>query len=408
MGRTHDEGLLSRDELMAELGELLEHRDMLLTKIQIVNFPEIQSQHGEYQAERVAETIGELLTQVPNSLAVAKVTPQLFGTISTATEEPNHFLDEISHAVANLNREKAFPFIVELAVGGVVAQHGSLRQVPVWFERADFALQISRRMGRPQLYFEATAVQIAVKEILSRLSADSEPPEGMHWVYQPVNRIADGKVVGHESLCRWNIPGIGPTSPDLFIQAAEDLGLVHLIDIWGLKNLEKYQDAIAATGAKSVGFNLSARTLESDSSVLEQVRQLLAHNQKLGFQIVVEMTETAIAEDHTRLIALLTELRSSGIQIAIDDFGAGHTNLSSIAGLPCDYLKVDGSILRFADPKLVTGLLELAARMAELLGAGLVVEGVETPEQLAVAEAAGATHVQGWLFGKPLDPVSQP
>lgn len=407
MVRVESHSLLSREQLMAEFAELLTHRDMLLAKVQIANLPEIQSQFGDEMAERVSNSIGSLLIEVPHALAVARVTPLLFGLISTNTDDPTVFLHSITHALSDLNREKAFPFVIELGVGAALAQHGSTLGVTAWFERADFALQASRRVGKPELYVESTAVQKAVRDTLSRLSTESDPPEGMYWVFQPVNQISDGKVIGHEALCRWVIPELGPTSPELFIGAAEELGLIHLIDIWSLRNLESVADVIRATGAKTVGFNLSARTLERGPEVLDEVRALIKRNQDLGFQVVIEMTETAVAEDHDRLTSVLDEFRKSGAQIAIDDFGAGHTNLSRIAGLPCDYLKVDGSIIKFIDDHMVLGLLEVAAKMAQLLGAGLVVEGVETAEQLQIAQDAGATHVQGWLFGQPLDPALQ-
>jgi EAL domain-containing protein (putative c-di-GMP-specific phosphodiesterase class I) len=103
------------------------------------------------------------------------------------------------------------------------------------------------------------------------------------------------------------------------------------------------------------------------------------------------------------LRAGLIRLRERGVGTAIDDFGTGQTSLSLISRLPTDYVKLDGSLLQADRPDLSRGLLEIGVQFARLIGAAVIVEMVETKDDLDLAVAVGAEFVQGWYFGKPLD-----
>jgi EAL domain-containing protein (putative c-di-GMP-specific phosphodiesterase class I) len=96
-------------------------------------------------------------------------------------------------------------------------------------------------------------------------------------------------------------------------------------------------------------------------------------------------------------------LRKRGVKIAIDDFGTGKTSLSIISSLPTDFVKLDGSLLEVERPDLSEGLLELGVKFAELVGAEVIVEKIETQEDLDLARKVGAKYAQGWLFGQPVD-----
>jgi EAL domain-containing protein (putative c-di-GMP-specific phosphodiesterase class I) len=95
-------------------------------------------------------------------------------------------------------------------------------------------------------------------------------------------------------------------------------------------------------------------------------------------------------------------LRSHGILIAIDDFGTGSTTLANVGDQPCDFLKIDGSLLHPHTPELALGLLKVCKVLADVLGAKTIMEGIETQEDLDLAKAFGADYGQGWIFGQPI------
>jgi EAL domain-containing protein (putative c-di-GMP-specific phosphodiesterase class I) len=96
-------------------------------------------------------------------------------------------------------------------------------------------------------------------------------------------------------------------------------------------------------------------------------------------------------------------MRKRGAKLAIDDFGTGKTSLSVASSLPTDFVKLDGSLLQVERPDLSLGLLELGVKFADLVGAEVIVEKVETQADLDLARQVGAKFAQGWLFGQPID-----
>lgn len=401
---THND-LLTRAALVEELNKLLDQQSVVLSTVLIKNLARINSQFGHDIGDELIEKFGQMLAGLKECEFTAKVSPALYAVISKEATRPRVLLKAVQEAVVNLNKTKQFPFLIEISVGATVAEMGHDRDVESWFDQANLAMVYSGRLGVPQVYHESTALDATIRDIFGRLTAEDSPPEGMHWVYQPVNYVSDGRIFAYEALCRWDIPGIGSVSPNVFIPIAEEVGVIELIDRWGLMSLEKTHEELFEHGGHCVSFNLSAKTLESDLSFSAMIKSMLQRNRDCGCELIIEMTETAVAENRGRLLEQLRELRSHGVKVAIDDFGSGLTSLGMFADVPCDYLKIDGSLLHIEDRRLTKGLLQVAKKLADLLDAKVIVEGVETEEELALARSIGADFAQGWYFGQPIDPA---
>jgi EAL domain-containing protein (putative c-di-GMP-specific phosphodiesterase class I) len=189
----------------------------------------------------------------------------------------------------------------------------------------------------------------------------------------------------------------------MFIQIAEDLNLVQIIDFWTLKAVEASYPELLLLGGQAISINISAQTLGNDHEFFSAVDQLLPKIKEAHFSLIFELTETSVIENQIDLSLGLIGLRKRGAKIAIDDFGTGKTSLSIISSLPTDFVKLDGSLLEVERPDLSVGLLELGMKFAELVGAEVIVEKVETHEDLELARKVGAKYAQGWLFGQPVD-----
>lgn len=293
--------------------------------------------------------------------------------------------------------------LVTLSTGVTVAKHDSPEPMQHWVDQANLAMISSGRDGHGVVFGEETEQRSKVRELLGRLSVHSGPPEGMRWVFQPIVSTETTQSLGFETLCRWTDPILGDLAPDLFIQLAEDMDVLCWLDKWALMSVQDHLDELMKRGAKFITLNLSAKTLVDDESFVKLISETLSARQEFECSLVLELTESSIAHQPEKVMAQLEALRALGLKVAIDDFGTGETSLASIGGLPCDYLKLDSSLVHMGSEKMSEGLLEIGVKLAELLGAEVIVEGVETEHDLALARKVGAHYVQGWYTGRPFE-----
>jgi len=189
----------------------------------------------------------------------------------------------------------------------------------------------------------------------------------------------------------------------MFIQVAEDLNLVQIIDFWTLKAVEAAYTHPLLSAGQAISINISAQTLGNDHEFFSAVDLLLPKIKESHFSLIFELTETSVIENQIDLSLGLLAMRKRGAKLAIDDFGTGKTSLSVVSSLPTDFVKLDGSLLQVERPDLSLGLLELGMKFSELVGAEVIVEKVETQSDLDLARKVGAKFAQGWLFGQPID-----
>ena len=393
----------AHEKLQKEVEDLLLKQDLLLVKLLVTNNPVIEIEFGKTQA---AKAIKELETSLANLNSIAfigRVSKVLFEIRAKDSSNQLGFIRQIKSIVNDVNSSKRYRFLLETSIGAVVTDHTANLSSKDWDARLNLALMKSTRTGRPEVADIKVATSEQVRHELSRLGPGSPPPEGMHWVFQPINYVATGEVFGYEALCRWDSPTLGSVSPEMFIQIAEDLNLVQIIDFWTLKAVEAAQPELLLRGGQAISINISAQTLGNDHEFFTAVDQLLPKIKAAHFSLIFELTETSVIENQVDLSLGLIGLRTSGAKIAIDDFGTGKTSLSIISSLPTDFVKLDGSLLEVERPDLSKGLLELGVKFAELVGAEVIVEKVETQEDLELAREVGAKYAQGWLFGQPVD-----
>ena len=389
--------------LLQDIEDLVQKQDLLIVKLLVTNSPVIEIEYGPTLA---AKAIKELETSFANLNSIAfvgRVSKVLFEIRAKDASNQLGFIRQVRSIVNDVNSSKRYRFLLETSIGAVVTDHTANLSSKDWDARLNLALMKSTRTGRPEVADIKVATSEQVRHELSRLGPGSPPPEGMHWVFQPINYVATGEVFGYEALCRWDSPTLGSVSPDMFIQIAEDLNLVQIIDFWTLKAVEASYPELLLRGGQAISINISAQTLGNDHEFFTAVDQLLPKIKEAHFSLIFELTETSVIENQIDLSLGLMGLRKRGAKIAIDDFGTGRTSLSIISSLPTDFVKLDGSLLEVERPDLSVGLLELGVKFAQLVGAEVIVEKVETQEDLELARQVGAKYAQGWLFGQPVD-----
>jgi EAL domain-containing protein (putative c-di-GMP-specific phosphodiesterase class I) len=221
--------------------------------------------------------------------------------------------------------------------------------------------------------------------------------------YQPIFASA-GELVGAEALLRWHDPERGAlVAPSEFIPVAEETGLIESIGDWVIGAACAQQAAWAARGLDlQISVNVSPRQLRR----LDFVGRVRSHLRESGAdpgRITVELTESAMLQDHADAEQILRELHELGIQLALDDFGAGYSSLSRLREMPMETLKIDRAFLREVPENgeasaIVTAIL----RLARALGRTAVAEGVETDAQRRFLEEQHCPLLQGFLLARPM------
>ena len=224
--------------------------------------------------------------------------------------------------------------------------------------------------------------------------------------YQPIILLETGEITGLEALVRWLHPERGTIAPGEFIGLAEDTGQIVPIGAFVLERACRdgaaLQLAYPSDPPLAMSVNLSARQLQRPA-IVDDVRRVLAETGLEPSSLVLEITETAVMRDLDASILRLHELKGLGVRLAIDDFGAGYSSLTSIRRFPVDILKVDRSFVEgVSDDSEVSALTGAIIELASILDLHPVAEGIERSDQLERLVELGCEQGQGFLFAKPV------
>ena len=218
------------------------------------------------------------------------------------------------------------------------------------------------------------------------------------FAFQPVVCATSGETDYFECLLRMRDDDGGLIQCGDFIAAAEETGLIGLIDRYVLNRVF---GELAAHPSVRLGFNVSARTA-CDRPWLRSLIALLRHRPECASRLVVEITETAALDNMGELAHFVDALRHAGCRVALDDFGAGHTTLRHLQALEVDIIKIDGSFVRrIAARRENRIILRHLLGLTRGFGFGTVAECVETAEEASLLREEGVGYLQGHYFGYP-------
>ena len=221
--------------------------------------------------------------------------------------------------------------------------------------------------------------------------------------YQPIVDVSTGKVVECEALVRWIDPTYGFMPPIDFISELENAYLIHKVDLWVAEQACKDYRARIKAGLQPlpVSINLSRLDFILCDVEAELTRIVYTHAVPKD-HLHVEVTESAIAEDFSQLLAVTNKLREHGFEIWLDDFGSDYSSLTTLKDFPCDVIKLDMMFLRNSDDnERALLIIEQIVQMAHRLGSRSLVEGVEEQRHLDYLASIGCDYAQGYLISKP-------
>jgi diguanylate cyclase (GGDEF)-like protein/PAS domain S-box-containing protein len=279
------------------------------------------------------------------------------------------------------------------------------RDAEALIRNADAAMYHAKEMGRANYQFFTEQMNLLAARRLA-LEGDLRRSLGrdeMRLHYQPIVETLSGKVAAHEALLRWQHPVRGLLSPDEFMQAAEETGLILKIGEWVLREACMWATFIGAERRLLINVNLSARQF-NDPKLPQLVSSALRESGLPAELLELEITESTAMQQTDVTLGTLKKLKDLGVSIAIDDFGTGYSSLAYLKRFPVDKLKIDRSFVAdVTKMKEQRAIVEAIVALAHALGLKVIAEGVENEAQRKFLRGCGCEYLQGYASGKPAD-----
>jgi diguanylate cyclase (GGDEF)-like protein len=300
-------------------------------------------------------------------------------------------------------RYKIDNHLVEIgaSVGIAITPPGGI-SADTLLKNADMALYRAKADGRGTFCFfrDEMAQTVEARRILELDLRRALANEEFELFYQPLVNLRSGRISTCEALLRWNHPIRGTVSPIDIIPVAEDMGLIVDLGRWILR--KACMECMQWPEAVSVAVNFSPQQFHQ-RDVLSEIRYALEVSGLPANRLEIEITESSLLRNTQLTHDVLSQLRELGVRISLDDFGTGYSSLSYLHNFPLQKVKIDRSFLEGIDTDRPLTLLRGVARLSADLGMSVVVEGIETNEQLELINADGTvTEAQGYLFSRPV------
>jgi len=271
---------------------------------------------------------------------------------------------------------------------------------------ADIAMYAAKKQGKScsKLYDQEMDAYTVHRYMMEEKLRQAVDQNELVLHYQPQINLETGRIEGAEALVRWINPEFGTVSPGEFIPLAEETGLIVSIGEWVLRTAcQQASDWInAGVPLLRIAVNISVFEFIRPDFV-PKVFRALEDSGLPATALELEITESLMVEDTVSARGTLQQLRDSGIQLSIDDFGTGFSSLSQLRHFPIDRLKIDQSFVKgMLTNRHDAAIIKAVLTMAESMGLRVVAEGVETVEQYEYLVKCGCNEAQGYFMSRPV------
>lgn len=276
---------------------------------------------------------------------------------------------------------------------------------------SDTAMYRAKAAGRARytLFDESMHAEVYERLTLETAIRKAVRADEIKLHYQPITSLESGKLIGFESLLRWSLPDRGPIAPIKVVGIAEETGLIQPLTLnllrQACRQLRAWQDRHTEARSLIMSVNFSRR-LVLDPCIVDEIGAILQHSGVRPESIALEITESAMLSDREAAIEMFHRLRGLGLWLHLDDFGTGYSSLSCLYRLPLNGLKIDRSFLcEASSSSKQLAILKAVIDIAKALELKVIVEGLETTEQLDLVRSLGIKLGQGYLIGAPSEPA---
>lgn len=268
---------------------------------------------------------------------------------------------------------------------------------------ADLALYAGKLAGRKRvsMFNDRIREDFEARWLMEERLRSAVEEERIGVFYQPILDLRTGRIAGVEALARWNHPVTGPVPPDQFIQIAEENQLIR--DLGRQVLVRACADTQPWIDARKIDFfsvNLSPVQVQ-DGCAVAGILSAIGDMAIDPSTLVLEVTERLMLLDSPDVRQSLDALRTRGIRLAIDDFGAGFSNLAYLNRFPIDRIKVDRCLVTgIENDGFARIIMQSVCDLAHRLGLQVIAEGVETPVQRKILARLGCDYAQGYWFSE--------
>uniref|UniRef100_A0A2A4YRI0 EAL domain-containing protein n=1 Tax=OCS116 cluster bacterium TaxID=2030921 RepID=A0A2A4YRI0_9PROT len=382
-------------------------KNSIVVLLNLDSIKEINDMHGLDIGDDAIYKAGRMLNNIVGSQGmVARFSEKIFGIIYSGVDSENadHYKELIRQLYYLFSKplrlgNKNIPMAVSMGVV-IAPKHGDSPDTLI--SNAVQALDYSKASKSTKwfIYQEDLAQKLRDKrEIRLDLQRAIKNDEFVLY-YQPQHDIVSGKLLGYESLIRWEDPIKGLRFPDEFIPVAEEFGLITEIGELVLKT--GCHDAVHWPDDITVAINVSPIQFK-DADMVALCRKYLKQSGLAPERLELEITESMMMDDVDHVIETLTSIQDLGVKIAMDDFGTGYSSLQYLTELPFDKIKIDRSfIMNIGKSKQADALISTIVTLGHSLDKLVLAEGIETEEMIIMLRAAGCQMGQGYHYGKPM------
>jgi diguanylate cyclase (GGDEF)-like protein len=374
-----------------------------LVCIDLDRFKQVNDTLGHPVGDRLLQQVAERMTEMSRAEdLVARIGGDEFVVVCNADRDAaskyaERIVETMSRPFSIDGNKALIGASIGMAVGGADGEDADMLM-----RAADLALYAAKGAGRGTWrFFDKSLATVADKKRIMEIDIrNALQREEFEVHFQPIIDLTDGRISCCEALVRWRHPQRGMVSPVEFVPMAEETG-----QIIGIGDYVLTRSCLVARGWPAkvrVAVNFSARQF-SHGNPVESIRAALKRTGLDPQRLEIEITESLLINDVDRILGTLQEIRDMGVRIALDDFGTGFSSLSYLNKIRPHKVKIDRSfVLGIRDEACSTlPIIRAVAAMAADLDMEVVVEGVETAEEMSILFQNGAGLAQGYLFSKP-------
>lgn len=323
----------------------------------------------------------------------------------------SHDADELAGRV---DEAFALPFVLPHGEISITASVGLAFSgpgqaiTPELIRDADSAMYVAKRhrkaLGWTPDNAEPAGFGVGLVEGLADDLRTALASQALSLAYQPVVRTSDGRIVGVETLLRWDHPVRGAVPAPQIVATAEHADLIHGLGDWVIRRSCEDRTGWPRESDIPLGLGMNVSALQLlHPGLVQMIEEALEEQRVDPATMVVEITESILIQDGPRALVVLESLKKLGFQIALDDFGTGYSSLTHLHRFPVDIVKIDRSFVeRITRDRAAAAIVRAVTNLAHELGMQVVAEGAQTQRQVTMLNSIGCDFSQGYYFARPM------
>ena len=398
-------GCFNRDGLVHQLSRRTASGRILLAKVDIARFHEINSGYGYDVGDDLLRLTARRLSALEPDL-VARIGSDQFALAYAVSGDANaaEILERLTNSLTGRFALPDADLNACFAIGFVIGGPGSDAMTLVRQAGAALADSKASPLRRPRAFVAERQIEANRRLRLTAELRRALSAEELIYHYQPQVDLASGRIVGAEALVRWQHPLFGLQLPARFIGLAEETGLILDMGTSGLWDVARFAVDLNRGRIEplSLSFNVSSIELTHRDTV-SLVRRVLDETGANPAWLTLELTESLLTDDSPEVLSIFHRLRALGIGLSIDDFGTGYSSLRCLERFPLTEIKIDRSfVCDLTRSSVKRVIVEAVIKLGAELGVRVVGEGVEQQVERDMLTRMGCSTAQGNLFSPPL------